>query len=90
MCKLSFTLRSAEFRMGWTMFHEMIHIVSKVGDKGYSKRECFKLAKEDPRTARENAAAYVYFAQNTGLPHNVYERNVGKDGGKTEYYKAAD
>lgn len=76
--------------MGWTMFHEMIHIVSKVGDKGYSKRECFKLAKEDPRTARENAAAYVYFAQNTGLPHDVYERNVGKDGGKTEYYKAAD
>jgi Zn-dependent peptidase ImmA (M78 family) len=68
MCPFSFSIGGAKFRQGWTMFHELIHIVSKVGDKGYSKRECFNNAKNDPKKARENAAAYVYFAQNTGLP----------------------
>jgi len=56
-----------EFAQGWLMFHELIHIVSWVGDKGYSKAECFNNAKNDPAKARMNAAAYVYFAQNTGL-----------------------
>ena len=61
-------MSTSRFSQGWVMFHELIHITAAVFDKGYSKRECFHLAKNKPKTARENAAAYVYFAQNTGLP----------------------
>jgi len=90
MCPFSFSLNGAEFRQGWTMFHEMIHIVSKVGDKGYSKKECFNNAKNDPARARENAAAYVYFAQNTGLPKADYQRYVNRNDSDPEIYAAAD
>jgi hypothetical protein len=40
----------------------MIHITSSPGDQGYSKAECLNLAQNNPKKARENAAAYVYFA----------------------------
>jgi len=62
MCKFSFKIRDAKFKQGWTMFHEIIHIASSPGDQGYSKAECFSLAKNNPKRARQNAAAYVYFA----------------------------
>jgi len=44
------------------MFHELVHIASSAGDKGYSKTECVNNSKNDPKKARQNAAAYVYFA----------------------------
>ena len=56
------------------MFHEIVHIASSAGDKGYSKTECFNLSKHDPARARQNAAAYVYFAQETGLPSAIYKK----------------
>jgi hypothetical protein len=50
------------------MFHELIHMASGAGDKGYSKRECYNLARTDPEKARMNSAAYVFFAMESGLP----------------------
>ena len=38
-----------------TMFHEVMHVTSAAGDKGYSKRKCFANAKNDPKRARLNA-----------------------------------
>jgi hypothetical protein len=52
--------------LGWTLFHELMHIVSAVRDKGYTKEECFENAKNDPSRARLNAAAYEFFAQEVG------------------------
>merc|ERR1719454_1625782 len=46
MCKFSFIIPGSKFKQGWTMFHEIIHIAASPGDQGYSKAECFHLAKK--------------------------------------------
>jgi len=52
MCRWSFVIPGAKFKQGWTMFHEMVHIAASPGDKGYSKAECFHLARTKPKVAR--------------------------------------
>jgi len=54
-------------RLGFTMFHELMHLTSAAGDKGYAKSQCIALAKRRPRTARLNAQAYMYFAMDAGV-----------------------
>jgi hypothetical protein len=63
--------------LGMTMFHELVHITSSAGDKGYAKIECINLANQDPQTARQNAAAYVYYAQEAGMTRTNYLKATG-------------
>lgn len=37
MCALSFTKKEKKVSIGMTVFHEVMHMTSGVGDKGYSK-----------------------------------------------------
>ena len=50
---------------------------SGVGDQGYTKRECFNNAKNDPKRARLNAAAYTYFAMENAMSRPNYEKYSG-------------
>jgi hypothetical protein len=68
----------AEMTLGLTMFHELMHITSSAGDKGYSKIECINLAKSNPAKARLNAQAYMYYAAEAGLTRTNYLRATGK------------
>jgi hypothetical protein len=63
--------------LGMTMFHELMHIVSSAGDKGYSKLECVNNAVKDPKRARQNAAAYVYYAQEAGMTRKNFLKATG-------------
>jgi len=74
MCALSFTQKDKAVELGMTMFHELMHMSSSAGDKGYKKRECFNLARTNPELARQNSAAYVYFAMESGFNKPDYER----------------
>jgi hypothetical protein len=64
--------------LGMTMFHELMHIVSNAGDKGYEKIECINNAISDPINARQNAAAYVYYAQEAGMTRKNYLAATGQ------------
>ena len=68
----------AEMTLGLTMFHELMHIVSNAGDKGYEKIECINNAISDPINARQNAAAYVYYAQEAGMTRKNYLAATGQ------------
>jgi len=59
------------------MFHELMHIASGAGDKGYSKIECINNAVNDPINARLNAAAYVYYALEAGMTRTNYLKATG-------------
>merc|ERR1740130_1991976 len=67
MCALSFTQKDKAVELGMTMS-------SSAGDKGYKKRECFNLARTNPELARQNSAAYVYFAMESVFNKPDYER----------------
>lgn len=56
----------AHLRLGFTMFHELMHLTSAATDHGYGKNQCLALAKRRPRTARLNAQAYMYYAMDAG------------------------
>jgi len=77
MCPLSFTRANKEVMIGMTMLHELVHMSSGAGDKGYTKRECFANARNDPEMARMNSAAYVYFAMEGGFNKKEYEKYSG-------------
>ena len=77
ICPLSFTTSNTSMKLGMTMFHEVMHVTSAAGDKGYSKREGFALAKNNPSEARLNAAAYVYFAAENGYSRADYKKYAG-------------
>lgn len=57
ICPLAFEMKNdaGVLPLGMTMFHEVMHITSAAGDKGYSKKECFANARNDPAKARLNA-----------------------------------
>jgi len=57
ICPLAFERKDDKgvLPLGMTMFHEVMHITSAAGDKGYSKKECFANAKNNPTKARLNA-----------------------------------
>jgi hypothetical protein len=59
------------------MFHEILHLTSDIGDKGYSKMECIRLANRDPQTARKNAAAFTYYAREAGMNRINYLKSTG-------------
>jgi len=46
---------------GLTIFHELMHMTSIVGDGEYSKRGMVKLARSDPYKARINSASYTMY-----------------------------
>jgi hypothetical protein len=46
---------------GLTIFHELIHMTSIVGDSEYSKRGMVALAKRDPYKARMNSDSYTMY-----------------------------
>jgi len=73
MCPLSFTEKKKHINLGMTIFHEIVHMTSGVGDKGYTKKQCFDLAKRNPTIARQNSAAYAFFAMESGLNKKNYE-----------------
>jgi len=74
ICDRSFQQKYPETELGLTMFHELMHMANGVGDKGYTKLECFNLAKNDPETARRNAAAYTFFAMESVMSKADYEK----------------
>lgn len=78
MCPYAFDRsRFSTVELGFTVLHELMHMSSGVGDQGYSKKECFHLAKRDPQRARLNAAAYCYFAMESAMPKAKYEKASG-------------
>jgi len=74
MCALSFKQKYKEVRIGMTIFHELMHMSSRVGDQGYTKKQCFNLARTNPERARLNAAAYVYYAIESSMTKDNYEK----------------
>jgi hypothetical protein len=69
--------KKRDVSLGWTVLHELMHITSSAGDKGYSKMKCINLAKRDPQTARRNAAAYTYYAREAGMTRTNYLKSTG-------------
>jgi len=77
-CPLSFSqVKHKEYNQGMTMFHEMMHIASAAGDKGYSKLAALNLAVRDPKNARLNAATYVFFAGESAQSRKMWLKNTG-------------
>ena len=47
--------------IGLTIFHELMHMTSIVGDHDYDRVEMVKLARNDPLKARLNSSSYMSY-----------------------------
>jgi hypothetical protein len=63
-------------QIGLALFHELIHMVSGVGDVDgtYEKLSSVVLAENAPETARLNANNYMLYAAQNGLSLNDYDK----------------
>lgn len=60
-CPLGMDPATEDSVTGLTIFHELMHMTSIVGDKEYSKRKMVSLARDDPYSARINSASYTMY-----------------------------
>lgn len=66
---------SPEIEVGFIMFHELVHVVSQVGDSslGYGKGPLVGLAAQSPEAARASANNYMLYAAQNGLSFEDYD-----------------
>lgn len=77
LCPTIWESKEAESQIGFTLFHELMHMTSSVRDYGYPKSTCYNLAKTNPVKARHNAKSYQLFAAESSMPWKQYERVTG-------------
>lgn len=61
MCPLGMDPEIEASVAGLTIFHELMHMTSMVGDKEYRKKDMVTLARRDPYNARLNSASYTMY-----------------------------
>jgi hypothetical protein len=76
-------------RLGFTMFHELMHLTSGASDYGYGLDQGKRMAENRPKTARMNAQAYMYFAMDAGKGGDS-GHSGGDDKAADEAAKAAE
>lgn len=74
MCNTIWESEHVEHMVGLTLFHELLHMVSAVGDKAYDKVKLFDLARNDPDSARLNAENFCLFAMEAGMSKTDYAK----------------
>jgi len=59
---------------GLTIFHELMHMTSIVGDSEYTKRGMVALARNDPYKARMNSDSYTMYIAQSSLNRRDYDK----------------
>jgi hypothetical protein len=72
-------MNSSAHEVGFIMFHELVHVVSQVGDSslGYGKGPLVGLAASNPEAARASANNYMLYAAQNGLSYEQYNELSG-------------